>query len=163
MRKWHNLLRQQYTFLLYLQDSLSTVLPRSFPTQITHHVVLITAFLATSFERMNITQFFQPKDNEDNFIVFTSAIWFRGTSTKTEKGSVQSIVETPQSINIWLTEALDGRLCVQDNIIDYMRTTNSIHSATYRFFNLTTVQNLHLFIIYSPFSKLRRNILWTFL
>ena len=56
------------------------------------------------------------------------------TQHEKRKGGIKAIVQAPTTMKIWRSTALDGKFCVYDDIIEYIRLRNALQPASYRFF-----------------------------
>lgn len=130
----HNVLSKKDVEKLYLSPSLSIDSPRTFLTRIILHVSLLTACRPTSLATMKISQWREARNNDEDVLVYTSVMGCRDGSTKTEKGGIRAIGQSPTTFYLWKSTALGGKLCVYDDILDYIKIRNSLQPATDRFF-----------------------------
>lgn len=61
------------------------------------------------------------------------------TGSKTAQGGLRSVNDKPMTVTIWRKVQLDGRLCVFDDIMDYIAMTQDLHKAESLFFWPSTI------------------------
>lgn len=85
-------------------------------------IAFITALRPTALVSLTADQFRKEQHDGETVIAFHGVMGRRDGSSKTARGGRNSVGMKPQHLLIWRTKAMDGTLCIYDDIIEYMRT-----------------------------------------